>query len=229
MDRKTLRAKLRVRLDDQDLPYLWSDSELNDYLVRAYDEACVRARLITDSSDASICQITLVSGQRLYEIDDSIIEVNRVHVADDYDPLIKTTISNLDTDFGNWVVDTGKPEFWYLDPLSHDAGIQKIGLYKTPDADNAGRVLTMTVTRYPVDQLDSDTSEPTELNSRYHHDLLDWGEREAFMKHDAETTNPVKAVRAEARFEQRFGPRPTLNILTQRARGVTRRVRASYF
>lgn len=57
----------------------------------------------------------------------------------------------------------------------------------------------MSVARTETDPLEIDTDEP-ELHEAFHLDLLDWAERQAFLRHDSDTYSTEKAAAAEARY-----------------------------
>lgn len=225
-----LRTALRARLDDDAGKQLWSDPELDSYLNRALDEACLRGRMLVDDSTPEICRIVTVQDQARYALDDRVIEVVRVQLEGAPKPMQKTTMAQLDDrTSGDWESHTGKPTTWFTDPTTSVNLEKKIGLYRTPNTDYAGLTVRLMVVRLHIDPLEGDDDEPYELHQSMHRDLLDWGEREAFLKHDSETYSKDKSESAEMRFERRFGPRPTLNVLAQRARGITGRVRGSFF
>jgi hypothetical protein len=67
-----------------------------------------------------------------------------------------------------------------------------------------------------------------EIAARYHLDLLDWVERLAYLKRDAETYDQARADRAEARFIRTFGERPNTANLQRLLRGAPRRSRGHW-
>lgn len=220
MTLQELRAALRERLDDSAAPYQWSDPTLADYLTRAESEAALRSRLLIDRDTTAICTLTLANGQRNYTLDPRIIEVVRVKVASEIAPLRKTSPAELDANIPYWEDHTGDVILWYTEG-------KQVSFYRIPGADQAGKTVNLTVIRYPLDPMESDADEP-EIPEQYHPYLLFWAEHLAFLNHDVDTYDARKAQAAEEQFERHFGPRPTVNVLTQRKVRHVRRVTGQY-
>ena len=84
------------RLDDTVETYHWSKAELTRFLNDAQDEACRRARLLTDSSTPEICRIAVIAGTALYTLDPRIIFVRRAKLALRSKPLGFASYLDLD-------------------------------------------------------------------------------------------------------------------------------------
>lgn len=214
MTLKGLRDLLRAqRLDDVAAPQLWTDIELNYYLNEAEKEAAIRTRCLIDSEFLSF-----TGTDQYYDVDPLVIEIIRAHRSGDERPLAKTTLRELDSNVWNWKTHTGRVTHWFMD------GWNRFGLYRAPVESTT---VSLTVIRRPLSDMESDDDEP-EIPEHFHDYLLDWAESLARRKSDSDTFRPDQAAVAEARFERTFGPRPTANVLTQRAVRNTRRVRGLY-
>ncbi len=220
MTLKQLRDLLRgQRLDDVPAPQLWSDADLNHYLNEAEREAAIRMRCLTDSTTFTL---TLVSGRRFYALDPLILEVFEARLGGKPAPLYKTSQHELDQNVWDWQTHTGDVSHWFMENWN------QLGVYRTPGAEQAGGVITLSVVRRPLVDMEGDDDEP-EIPEHFHADLLDWAEHLAFLKNDADTFNKARADAAEARFVGRCGMRPSANVLTQRAyRPQRQRVRGHY-
>jgi len=199
-----MRELLRQELDDEAAPYLWSDIELNAFLVDAENEACRRARLLVDSSTAAVCQISITAGDvtagtASYSLDSRVVSVRRAKTSERTKPLARTTRLEMDEMRSGWDDDVGSIEAF----LTEDTG--KILFWRIPDVT---QTISMTVVRTPLVEMNDDEDSP-EIPSRYHYSLLYWAKYRAYMKQDTETKDENKALENEALFTAEFGPRRT--------------------
>lgn len=220
MTLKQLRDLLRgQRLDDVPAPQLWSDADLNYYLNEAEREAAIRMRCLTDSTTFTL---TLADGTRAYDLDPLILEVFDARLQGKPAPLGKTSPGELDQNVWDWRSHVGDVSHWFVENWN------QLSVYRIPGADQAGGIITLSVVRRPLVEMEGDDDEP-EIPEHFHIDLLDWAEHLAFLKNDADTFQKDRADAAEARFVSRCGIRPTANVLTQRAyRPPRQRVRGHY-
>ena len=77
MNRGELRARCRLRADDVNAPYLWTNDEWNDYLDEAQIEACVRARLIVDD-EGDACSLDIEPGVIRYPLHPAVLDVEEI-------------------------------------------------------------------------------------------------------------------------------------------------------
>lgn len=86
-----LREAFRLQVDDAASPYLWSDAEFKLWLNEAEQEACIRAKLLRDTSQT----VATVVGQKEYTLDAGVIDVQSITIDDepfaDWD-LFETTL-----------------------------------------------------------------------------------------------------------------------------------------
>jgi len=112
MDVGTLIGRLRSEiLDDTEIPYGWSDSDLisglNQSLRKMYKACMVK----TDQETTAITQIKLLSNLGIYDLDSRVLKIKNarfsVHVT--YAPLEIETETYLDQTITNWRNTTGVP------------------------------------------------------------------------------------------------------------------------
>ncbi len=190
-------------IDKPDL--LWSLAEWTGYANDAENEACKRANLIIDSSSA-MTSITVLSGIATYTINELILIIRRAKMTSGTEPLVKTSRRVLDASYPNWEADTGAVRSWLPDESN------KITLYRKPSS--AG-VLSLMVSRLPLTPmlLVNKLTDAPEIDVQYHEGLTDWMLHRAYSKQDSETLDKGKAKEHLARFEARFGARPSAVIL----------------
>ena len=211
MNLADLISAFRARADDTAEPYLWSDEEVTLYLNEAVAEAAQRARLIQDSTTPAITQIAVTASNADYVLDASVLAVDRVKLASQPRPLVRTTVAELDANYPGWESHIGQPKFF-----TEVEGYLSI-IPQSPMDDT----LSLTVYRLPVAPMAADTDEP-EIHAKYHYRLLDWALRCAYLKNDSETLDKSKAADYQALFEQSFGVLPDANVQRkQRAHQAT--------
>ena len=74
MNLSAFRDEARFRLKDEARPYFWKDEWLDGAINEAEREACLRARLIEDSSGV-LTSIDLKTTDKRYDLDPRIIDV----------------------------------------------------------------------------------------------------------------------------------------------------------
>jgi hypothetical protein len=185
-------------IDKPDL--LWSLAEWTEFANDAENEACLRADLLLDSTDAMTI-ITVLSGIATYALDERVIRVIRAKISGGAEPLVKTSRRVLDATYPDWENDSGTVRSWLPDDTN------KITLYRKP---NAAGTLNLMVARLPISPMllaDKLTQSP-EIDTQYHLGLVDWMLHRAYSKQDAETLDKGKAKEHLERFIKRFGERP---------------------
>jgi hypothetical protein len=185
-------------IDKPDL--LWSLAEWTEFANDAENEACLRADLLIDSTDAMTI-ITVLSGIATYALDERVVRIIRAKISGGTEPLVKTSRRVLDATYPDWENDSGTVRSWLPDDTN------KITLYRKP---NAAATLNLMVARLPVSPMllvDKLTQSP-EIDTQYHLGLVDWMLHRAYSKQDAETLDKGKAKEHLERFIKRFGERP---------------------
>lgn len=198
---------LRVRLDDEGQPPLWSDNALVDYINDAVNEACVRALLIYDSSAASaVTSLPITAGQAVYHLDSRILQVVRCRFNGTL--LCRRQKDQLDSTEGSrWEDRTGPP--WAF--IEEESTLQ---LYPVPAG--AGTV-QMDVRRLPLERLEVDDPDAElEINDQHITRMLEWCLHLAYSKRDSDTEDLQRAARHENLFTAAFGERPSASVQRQR-------------
>jgi hypothetical protein len=217
-----LRRRARARLDDELAPYLWSDSELLDYINDTVRDAAVRATLSIQDDVA----ITLIPGTNKYSLPSSIMEVNAVYLTSRPSNTLRRTSFRAQRDYRPVVTQTGTPHAYALDQTTAGLGdyagtfIRTITFINTPSiADTA----MLDVTRLPALLEDSDAV--PEMDEFWHPDLVFGITGLAYLKKDADTFDPKRSVRDLQLFEDRFGVRIPASVMRERQTDVPLEIR----
>lgn len=190
----------RYRVDDLVAPYLWSDTEWTEYLNDAQNEACRRARLIVDSTTASICSISLTNLGVTYPLDDRILFIKRVKLSGRVTPLLPASFKDLDRVVPGWEDETGEPTSYVKDMDDN--------LFRPYPTPAAAYTVNLTVIRLPLIVMD-DSDQSPEIKPRWHLSLVHWMLYRAYSKQDSETRDAKKAAENLAMFENEFGKKST--------------------
>jgi hypothetical protein len=189
----TFRSDIR----DTEVPYLWPDADVIEYANDAVNEACRRAKLITDSETAACCTLTitppavscLFHSSVIYVKD--IIDVNGV-------PLVKVPRQALDYSTPGWRAHTAtKPEFWVPDLTSRT--------FRPYPAPSQAATFTATVIRTPLTGMSNPATDSPEIPARYHRPLVHWMRFRAYNRRDSETYDADAAKKAYEDFAAEFG------------------------
>lgn len=194
-----LVTRLRELLDDESEPYGWTTSYLVQALNAAEEQATRRAYLLMDRSTASVCTISLVASQAEYSLHSRILQIRRAWLASAEYPLTQVTREEIDTSPAWWSTE-GTPEMFVTETMN------EIVFVPTPVS---AATVTLQVARLPLVEQTATSSSTPEIPAQYHRDLLIWGQREAYLKNDADTRNMEMAERLEAEFTAKFGPLPS--------------------
>jgi len=184
----------RDRLDDNSLPYLWSDAELTQMINERQNELCEKCGILRDATTTAICQISVVNGTSSYSLDTRIIKILSAKLGTLYTLLEPTTRDVLDDEYQGWDDDTGTPTKFILDFTG------KIRLYPIPIAN---ATLYLSVTRYPLTQLfvATDTASP-EIPWQYHTKLLPGILSLAYAKDDSEAIDMKRSQLNEMAWQK---------------------------
>lgn len=196
MNLADLRDLYRQRTDDQVAPYAWSDAELNELANEAQHEACRRSKLLVDSSYAPICELAVIAGDPVCDVDPRVIRILRFKLGARDLPLVRKGLRDMDCERPGWETDTGEPVAYIPDM---DSG--QVRLYPIPVADDFA---TLTVQRLPTEDMVRDDDEP-EVREHLHRKLVSWMEHRGFLKPDTDRHDATRAATALAQFESEFG------------------------
>ena len=132
----------RREADDAAQPYLWDDEDATEFLNDAENEACRRARLLVDSTDAECCVYAVVPGDLVIELDPRVLFIRRAKADSRTIPWARRQLADMDIERAGWESATGAPEL-YVPDYQTDA----IRPYPTPVTAD---VLRLTVSRLPL-------------------------------------------------------------------------------
>ena len=98
-------------LDDNSLPYLWSNTELVHHLVRALNRIFKVGMVKIDQTTEAIREIKLLSNLGVYVLDSRIIQVKHARLESETTNtnLLRTTEDRLNNQVSDWRNETGTP------------------------------------------------------------------------------------------------------------------------
>lgn len=191
-----LLTRWRNKLDDNLVPYAWSDAELTEYANKAIEEICTECLVIEDSITVSI---NLVTDQATYSTSDKILRIISGRCsAGDRNALDVRDVEWMDSNIYGWrAMTSGEPRVI----IDEGLGDNTIGLYPPPDATWAAGTLDLTINRLPITELDAtSTSGEPEIKQKYQRYIDNGVYREAYSKHDEDT----EAARLRDEFGAKF-------------------------
>lgn len=199
-----LRTMFRRDVADKANGQLWSDSDIDDWLNEAEREACVRAKLIHERANESICKIDAVAGETRYQLNAVIIEITHASLTNSAG--VSSILNILDWREADRLqydrrANTRAPRAI----IHHDTWID---LDCIPDASYT---VNMEVYRMPMESMVADSDSP-EIGAHHHRHLLHWVKHQAYGVQDADTLDMNKANDFEGRFERYFGLRPDASL-----------------
>lgn len=188
-------------VDELDL--LWTDAALTRYINDGYFRFCHLTEYIQDATTPEVCEIAIVPGQTVYPLHNAVIRVLSAEYDGRFLPANRVSYAQGDnTDFATRAsryVNYGTG----VHGIVPDYEIGSLFIMGTPSDDDAGKVLKLRVTRYPLKELSLDEpDESPELPARFHLDLLEWAAFRALRNHDVDAENMAKASAHSTRFER---------------------------
>lgn len=191
--------------DDVGPPYFVSDEMLAGFLNEAVAEAAVRGRLLHESADPDICQISVVAGTAAYPLHASLYELDHAAFLPSGEtrrrPVKQVSQEWLDACAPEWRDEAGDPE--YL--IQADTSVRLIPL---PERDGT---LLLEGYRTPKVPMAAPTDSP-EINALHHPYLVEWSQFRHFSILDSEMYDPARAAAFKAAFTAYFGERPDSDL-----------------
>lgn len=189
----------RLRVDDLDSQgYLHSDEEMKGHANEGAMKLSWITLCIRDSTTPEICEINLVAGQSVYEIDQRIIGMYRFKIQETGCMLGSKKFEQMDMNCPGWEDETGEPTHLIL---GMDSG--SIRVYPTPDADYT---LRLTVARTPLVPMELPDETPERaIKEMWHPAIVAWMVYRCFTKRDVEAENMIRANQARAEFHRICG------------------------
>jgi len=200
-----LIARYRLEAKDQVAPFFVSDDEVRGFLNEAQREACIRARLIHESSNTSMCNIGVSAGKGTYKHHRALYEITHCgfKLAGDAvrRPVSLVSTEWLDANVRDWRDAAGTP----LYAVQKDRTLR---LVPTPNEDG---MLMLEGFRTQLDDLEDKDDEP-EINDIHHLHLVQWVLYRVFSIPDADIFDGNRASVAEDAFTDYFGRRPDADL-----------------
>lgn len=191
------------KLDDAIEPYLWSNTDLINYLNDTLQELSDDTLLIKDQTTTATCQITLADDTYRYAFPSGVIHVSNAWMTqgDAQVGLIITTENWLNTNVSDWRNTTGTYPT-HIVPY-YEEGYMAI----FPMMDDAGAtdIIYMTVKRSPATVFTtSDITAQTTISSMhvaYTDAIMNGMTKRAFLKPDSDTYDRGKSEHFRGLFE----------------------------
>lgn len=206
MELGELIRRFRVEADDKAEPYFIETEDVKAWLNDAVKEACIRGRLLHESSNDAVCKIAVTAGSAHYPLHESLYEITRIWFVptngDVSHPLSLVSTGELDRiHYNNWAEQHGKPGY----AVQTDTSIRLVPM---PDVDGT---IAIEGYRVPITEMVTDSDQP-EINKIHHEHLIQWVLHKAFSVVDAEFFDPNRAGIAEQAFTDYFGARPDSDL-----------------
>lgn len=214
-----LIARFRVEANDKAQPYFAADVDVTAWLNDAVSEACVRGRLIHESTDADITNIAVVANQSVCQLHPSVYEIDYIGFLATGDdcatPLYLISREDLDALNPDWRTDEGTPAY----AVQSDRSIRLV-----PKAPTSGTVV-LECFRLPKTKMASVTDIP-EIHVEHHRHLIQWAMHKAYSVPDSEFFDKDRAAIALKNFTEYFGLRPDADLRRTARCDVPHRVEA---
>lgn len=199
MTRDDLIREFRVLTLDRVEPYLFETAWVMRWLTEAQAEACVRARLLPESSDPAVCELDVAPGETSLPLHPALYEIShlafRPQGATRREPLKLVSVEWLDDSAPEWRDRSGTPRY----AVQSDTALRLV-----PAPSEAGVVL-LEGYRLPL-------GDALEIHAAHHRHLLEWVLYRAYSLPDSDLLDLKKAAQAEAAFVHYFGPRPDADL-----------------
>lgn len=190
-----------ISVDEQDL--LWTDPSLLNYLNDGYFRFCRLTEYLQDATTASVVEVLIEEGVVDYPLHQSIIRVQSARLDNLTVPITsqdRATGAMEDTAAHSQYLLTPVPGLFAVQPDYQIGSLRTVGV---PSAKEAGKVLRLRVTRYPLEPLSlSDPTLSPELPAHMHLDLLEWAAFRALRNHDADGESMGKASAHSTQFQR---------------------------
>lgn len=190
-----------VSADEADL--LWTDDALTLYINDAYFRFCHLTEYLQDATTEAVCYITIVQGQREYDLNPAVIRVLSAEFGNLILPVTSTDHMHGDqTEFASYQ-SVRREDYPGVYAVVPDYEIGKLIVVGTPAAEDAGKKLRLRVSRYPLERLTLDEPDKSpEIPERFHLDMIEWAAFRALRNHDVDAENMAKASAHSTRFER---------------------------
>lgn len=170
--------------------YLWTDETLVLYINEAQRRFARLGLVLRDASTPEVTQVTLVAGQSIYQLHESVLGVISIKEATQQSDLRRighNALAQYRAPTDTWAdpstlyqLPPGAPLAYTTDEeLSSDddgsSAVVTLRVYPTPRAEDAGKVLHLRVVRTPIEDFDvNNKGAVPEIGRDHHLEMLDW-------------------------------------------------------
>jgi hypothetical protein len=180
----------RMRMNNYEQEYKWSDDELVFYADLAIQEWCRETKCLLDHTTTSTSRISTVVDTLDYALSAVVVYVYSVklNLTAGYKTLIKSDVMTMDSLDSNWRNAThGEPSTYIL-----DYAVGYLTLHPKPDAIYS---VHLEVARTPITAFSKTamSSQTPEIQAQYHSYLVDGIAYQAYLKPGENTYDPKKS------------------------------------
>lgn len=205
MTLEDLLRRFRVAARDTEVPYLFADEDITDWLNDAEERACIRGRLLRDDSTVAVTRVALTVGTHTYALHESVYEliaVRLIHASGDEPTKLPIQSREwLDANVPDWR--ESEEEAFCI--VQDDTKIRVVGTFVADDR------IDLECYRLPLAVMTIAADTP-EIHRAHHIHLIEWALHRGFSIPDAEVFDPNRATLAEKKFTAYFGPLPDADM-----------------
>jgi hypothetical protein len=194
-------------LDDNVVPYLWSNEELTEYLNQSIEEWCRLTDANVDKTTVTTCQISVTAGTSSYALNSKVLKVLYAYIDGEEAFLEKMTTDYMLASYGVDVLsdaaaDRDTPRYYSLD--------YQMGYIKLWPSPVANGTLKLSVSRLPITELayvtpnlpgTPGTGAELDIPVRFHRDMIAGVLYRAYKKNDADTESLARAKVAKTEWD----------------------------
>lgn len=206
MTRDELIRDFRSQALDTVEPYLFDTAQVAAWLTQAEQEAAVRGRLLHESANPAVCEISVAPGEAIYPLHSAMYEVTHLSQREPgqarRESVSLVTVEHLDRVMPDWRDCQGVPVYAVQ-------GETSLRLVPAPDRETT---LLLEGYRLPLKDLGATGSNKPEIHTAHHLHLVHWALHRAFAIPDGETFDANRSAQAERAFTDYFGLRPDSDL-----------------
>lgn len=201
MDTTELYTRFRADVFDAREPYLWSDTEVFQYMDAAYKQFVRLQGGIADAS-SDVTQIPISTGDPWVSLSPLLLSIRRASLLSNGRTVAIVNHADLDSYVGSYDYGVPKPPRIDGTPgevrfMVTDMEQDRARLINVPLVDDT---LQLIVYRLPLKRLTGKGAQIAEVHEQHHEYLLKWMKHLAYSKQDTEARNDKLAERFGAEF-----------------------------
>lgn len=205
MELSQIEAAFRRQADDLVEPFLVSSEDVALYASEAEREACVRAKLLFDSTTTEVVEYPVSANQGVIDLHAAVDVITSARfLSGSGGRWRELELTGLD-----WVEEQCDWQGRRSSKPSHLVHLRKqVRIWPTPSM--AG-TLRLDVYRLPLLPMEDPDDEP-EIDEEHHEGLVNWMLHKAFSRPDAELFDLQRAANSLGMFIEQFGERDTAEV-----------------